>query len=175
MVYRLADPLERRRAGLIFRFECQPHTDDFQRISNENACDARGGPTEQPAERCFVRGGGDEDGAELLVGEEFDGGVGEDAEEGRGMASKEPAEARLPVDVPHGSYDAEPRAGVFGELGVGGLEEDFDAVEGADDRFCLGDTVSTHNAGTLLDMLLYFKAYRTPGQPASESCAEDIV
>lgn len=53
------------------------------------------------------------------------------------MPAKETAQAVLLVDVPHGGYDAEPRAGVFGELRVGGLEENFDAVEGADDRFGL--------------------------------------
>lgn len=78
----------------------------------------------------------------MFVGEEFDGGIGEDAEEGCGVAPEETAEAGLPVYVPHGGYDAEPGAGVFGELGVGGLEEDFDAVEGADDCFCLGGVVS---------------------------------
>lgn len=175
MVYGLTDPLQRRRAGLMFRFECQPHTDNFQRISNENARDARRGPTEQPAQRRFVRGGRNEHRAELLIGEEFDGCVGEDAEEGGGMASEETAEAGLPIYISHGSYHAEPRAGVFGKLGVRGLEEDFDAVEGADDRFCLGNTVSMQGAGGLLNMMLCFEAYRTSGQPASEPCPKDIV
>lgn len=53
------------------------------------------------------------------------------------MPAEETTEPVLLVDVSHGGYDAEPGAGVFGELGVGGLEEDFDAVEGADDRFGL--------------------------------------
>ncbi len=54
------------------------------------------------------------------------------------MPTEEPAHAVLAVDVAHGGHDTEPRAGVFGKLGVGGLEEDFDAVEGADNGFGLG-------------------------------------
>lgn len=49
-----------------------------------------------------------ENSAELLVGEEFDGGVGKDAKEGCRMASEEAADAGLPVDVAHGGYDTEP-------------------------------------------------------------------
>lgn len=74
----------------------------------------------------------------MLVGQEFDSSVGEDAEEGCGVAPEEAAHTRLPVDVTHGGHDAEPGAGVFCELRVRGLEEDFDAVEGTDDGFCLG-------------------------------------
>lgn len=80
---------------------------------------------------------GDDDGADLFVGEELDGGVGEDAEERGGMASEEPAEAGFFVDVPHGGYDAEPGAGVFCKLRVRGLEEDFDPVKRSDHRFGL--------------------------------------
>ena len=53
------------------------------------------------------------------------------------MPTEEPAQAVLAVDVAHGGHDAKPGAGVLGELGVGGLEEDLDAVEGADDGFGL--------------------------------------
>jgi hypothetical protein len=73
----------------------------------------------------------------LLVGDEFDAGVGKDAEESCGMAAKETAEALVGVDVADRPYQAEPVAGVFGELGIGGLEEDLDPVEGSDDCFCL--------------------------------------
>ena len=45
---------------------------------------------------------------DLLVCEEFDGCVGEDSEEGCGVAAEEPAHAVLPVDVAHRGYDAEP-------------------------------------------------------------------
>ena len=78
----------------------------------------------------------------MLVGKEFDGGVGEDAEEGCGVAPEEAAHAGFTIDVAHRRYDAEPRTGVLGELGVGGLEEDFDSVERADDCFCLDCEVS---------------------------------
>lgn len=70
--------------------------------------------------------------ADLLVGEEFDPCVGEDAEEGGGVAFEETADARVDVDVPYGYGQPTPLAGVFREIGVGGLEEDFDAVKGAD-------------------------------------------
>ena len=76
--------------------------------------------------------GGDNDGADLLIGEEFDSGVGENAEEGGAVATEEATEAVLGIDVSHSGYNAEPGAGVFGEVGVGGLEEDFDAIEGPD-------------------------------------------
>lgn len=72
-------------------------------------------------------------GAELLVGEELDGGVGEYAEKRGRVTAEEPAHARLGVDVAHGGHDAEPGARVFCELRVGGLEENFHPVERADD------------------------------------------
>lgn len=53
------------------------------------------------------------------------------------MPSEETAHAGLSVDVAHGGHDAEPGAGVLCELRVGGLEEDFDAVERTDNCFCL--------------------------------------
>ena len=53
------------------------------------------------------------------------------------MAAEETLETVLLIDVAHGCYDTEPRAGVFGELGVGSLEEDLDTVERANDRLCL--------------------------------------
>jgi hypothetical protein len=45
-------------------------------------------------------------------------------------------------DVAHGAGYAEPGAGVFCELGVGGLEEDLDAVEGGDEGFGLSSNLS---------------------------------
>ena len=53
------------------------------------------------------------------------------------MTAEETSHAILSVDVSHGGYDAEPGAGIFGELGVRGLEEDFDTVERTDDCFGL--------------------------------------
>ena len=78
-------------------------------------------------------------GAELLVGEEFDGGVREYAEERGRVAAEEPTRARLGIDVAHCGHDAEPRARVFGELRVGGLEEDFHPVKRADNSLSLED------------------------------------
>lgn len=121
----------------FFRLKRQPHAHDLERVREEDARHTCQGARKESAERGFVGFGGDEDGADLLVGEEFDGRVGEDAEEGCGVTAEQTADAGLPVDVPHGSHDAEPGAGVFGELGVGGLKEDFDAVEGAHDGFRL--------------------------------------
>lgn len=79
-----------------------------------------------------MSGARDQYGAELLVGEKFDGGVGEYAEERGRVAAEEPAHARLGVDVAHCGHDPEPGARVFGELWVGGLEENFHPVERAD-------------------------------------------
>jgi hypothetical protein len=53
------------------------------------------------------------------------------------MSAEETACAIFAVDVCHGGYDAGPGAGVLLELGVGGLEEDFDAVERGDYSFGL--------------------------------------
>ena len=82
-------------------------------------------------------GAGDQHGAELLVGEELNGGVRKYAKKRGRMAAKKPAHARLGVDVTHRSHDPEPGACVFGELRVGGLEEDFHPVERADDSLGL--------------------------------------
>lgn len=67
----------------------------------------------------------------MLVGEEFDARIGEDAEEGCRVPFEEPTYAGADVDVAYGSRKATPGAGIFGELGVAGLEEDLDAVERA--------------------------------------------
>lgn len=53
------------------------------------------------------------------------------------MAFEEPADPRREVDVADGGGEARPGTGVFCELRVAGLEEDFDPVEGADYGFCL--------------------------------------
>lgn len=72
----------------------------------------------------------------MLVGEKLDSGIREDAEEGCRVAFEETADAGGSIDVPHRDGDAGPRAGVFCEVGVAGLKEDFYAIEGAD--HCLG-------------------------------------
>jgi hypothetical protein len=48
------------------------------------------------------------------------------------MPAEEPSCAVFAVDVFHRRYHAEPAAGIFRELGVRGLEEDFYSVEGGD-------------------------------------------
>lgn len=53
------------------------------------------------------------------------------------MATEESSSAVLLVDIPHGRDDTEPRAGIFCELGVRGLKQDFDAVKWTDDGFGL--------------------------------------
>jgi hypothetical protein len=77
--------------------------------------------------------------AYLLVGEEFDACVREDAEERGRVAFEETAYAGADVDVADCPGETNPGACVFGELGVAGLEEDFYAVEGAYYCFCLVD------------------------------------
>lgn len=83
---------------------------------------------------CFVL---DDARSDLFVCEEFDAGVGEDAEKCGRVAFEEPGYACAGVDVADGGGEAGPGACVFCELGVAGLKENFDAVEGADYGFGL--------------------------------------
>ena len=53
------------------------------------------------------------------------------------MTAEETSHAVLSVDVSHSGDNAKPGAGIFRELGVRGLEEDFHAVERTDDCFGL--------------------------------------
>lgn len=80
---------------------------------------------------------GDNDGADLFVGQEFDTGVGEDPKQCRRVTSVQAHPALVSVDVLHGAHDAEPGTGVFGELRIAGLEEDFDSVERRNQGFGL--------------------------------------
>ena len=90
----------------------------------------------------------------MLVRKEFYGRVGEDAQEGCRVAPEKTAQAVLLVDVPHGGYDAEPGARVFGKLRVRGLEEDFDTVKGTDYGFGLfGDNSQRVGLNTLHETL----------------------
>jgi hypothetical protein len=139
MVDLLADT--RKRGSVIAsRLKSQPDTDDFEGVGEEDGGDTGEGTGEESPKRHFLCLVFYDHRADLLVGEELYGRVGENAQEGCGVSSEEPAEPLLLVDVAHGGYDAEPGARVFGELGVGGLEEDFDAVEGADDGFGLRES-----------------------------------
>lgn len=83
-------------------------------------------------------GGRNQHGAELLVGEKLDGGVGKYAQEGGRVAPEEAPHASLGVDVAHCGHDPEPGAGVFGELRIRRLEKNLHPVERADDGLGLG-------------------------------------
>lgn len=117
--------------------ERQTHADDLERVRDEDGGDSRQRAAEQTPQRSFMSGARNQRGAELLVGEEFDGGVREYTKEGGRVATEEPAHARLGIDVAHCGHDAEPRARVFGELRVGGLKENLHPVKRADDSLSL--------------------------------------
>lgn len=123
-----------QRGALVeFGLKRQAHADDLERVRHENGSDPRERAAEQAPQRGLMGGAWDQHGAELLVGEKLDSGVGEYAEKRGRMTPKKAAHARLAVDVAHCRHNPEPGPGVFGELWVGGLEEDFDPVERADD------------------------------------------
>ena len=79
------------------------------------------------------------DAANLLIGQEFDASVGENAEEGCGVAAKEAADSISTVDVPDGLHDTKPATGVFLKLWIRGLEKDLYAIKGSDNRFSLDE------------------------------------
>ena len=54
------------------------------------------------------------------------------------MSTEEPSETVCLIDIADCSYNAQPVAGVFSELRVGRLEEDFDPVKRTDYCLCLG-------------------------------------
>ena len=74
--------LRQRGARVALGFEGQSDSDYFQRVGDEDGGQAREGAAGEAAERGLVRWRRDDDVADLLVGEEFDRGVGEDSEEG---------------------------------------------------------------------------------------------
>lgn len=123
-----------QRGALVeFGLKRQAHADDLERIRHENGSDPRERAAEQAPQRSLMGGARDQHRAELLVGKELDSGVGEDAEKRGRVTPKKAAHPRLAVDIAHCGHNAEPGAGVFDELRVGGLEEDFNPVERADD------------------------------------------
>lgn len=73
--------------------------------------------------------GRDDDSAVLLVGEELDASVREDAQQRRRVTPEQTAETFTAANIAEGPREAEPVTGIFREMGVGGLEEDFDAVQ----------------------------------------------
>ena len=63
------------------RLERQTHSNDFERVCEEDtrhACHTSG---EESSERCFLLGAVDYDGANLLVGQKLDGSIREDTED----------------------------------------------------------------------------------------------
>ena len=137
-----ADPPQAAPAPFLLRLESQPDPDHLERVGDQHAGDPRRGPARQPSPGRLLRGVADEEGAELLVRQKLDGCVGEDLEEGGGVAAEETERALAAGDVAHGFRDAEPGAGVLGVLWGGGLEEDLYAVEGRDDGFGLRVKIS---------------------------------
>lgn len=74
------DYLGERGAAGGFGLECQAHADDFERVGEKDGDDARDGAGCEAPARGLFGAVGDEEGANLLVREEFDAAVGEDAE-----------------------------------------------------------------------------------------------
>ena len=132
MVDLAADAREAGPLGVLARLEGEAHADHLEWVGQEDGGHARDGAREDAAPPGLVGGGRDEDGADLFVGEELGRRIGEDAQQRGRVATEESTQPVLAVDVPHGRHDAEPCSRVFGELRVGCLEEDFDAVERAD-------------------------------------------
>jgi hypothetical protein len=112
----------------VFGVECHAYADDFQRVCEEDRGHSGHAACYEPSTGGLVGSGGDDSSSNLFIGKEFDAGIGEDAQKGCRMAAKETAKAICFVDVPHGSCNPEPMARIFGELRVGGLEKDLDAV-----------------------------------------------
>lgn len=103
-------------------FEGEAHADDFEGVREEDADHA----CETAA--CEASAGGflgfvlDYAGAYLFVCKEFDAGVGEDAEEGCGVAFEKTSNSSTGIYVADCGREARPRASIFCELGVVCLE-----------------------------------------------------
>lgn len=81
--------------------------------------------------------GGDHDSANLLVGQELNGSVGEYTEECGRMALEQASGTFIALDVANGGRETSPAAGVLGKLGIRRLKEDLDAVKGCHNGFAL--------------------------------------
>lgn len=131
IVYRPHDVGE--AAAVVFpRLERHTHSDDFKRVCEEDARNACHAAREESPEMCFVFGAVDYDGSNLLVREKLDGGIRENAEDCGRVAAVESYSAFVSVYRTHRGENASPGAGISRELGVGGLEEDFDSVKRRD-------------------------------------------
>ena len=82
MVDLAADTGEAGPLRILARLKSQAHADHLERVGQEDGCHARDGAGEDAAPPCLVSGGGDEDGADLFVGEELGRSVGEDTQQG---------------------------------------------------------------------------------------------
>lgn len=118
-------------------FKRQPDSDDFEGVCEEYRYHACETAAYEPPSGSLVGVCRNENGADLVVGEEFYACVGEDAKESCGVALEEAADAVLGVDVAESEMETRPMTGIFYEGRIARLEEDFDAVEGADYGFGL--------------------------------------
>ena len=71
--------VDERYARLGLGLKGKAHADDLQRIGEEDGYGARQTATEEAAQRRFLTLVFDECSTNLLIGQEFDAGVGEDA------------------------------------------------------------------------------------------------
>jgi hypothetical protein len=85
------------------------------------------------------------------------------------VAAEQSTESVFAVDVAHRPDDTEPVACVLCKLGIGGLEEDLDAVERTDDCFGLHER-SVGDGGDGHEL-----TYRTSCESSCEASAEDVV
>lgn len=89
-------------------FECKTHADDFEGICAEYTNHASQTAADEAAARGFLGFTLDYACADLLVCEEFDTRIREDAEKGRRVAFEKSAHAGGGVDVVHGGGEARP-------------------------------------------------------------------
>lgn len=93
-----------RRAG----FKRESHADHLEGVSEEDTCDTGQTTREQTPQRRLLLMRLDQHCPDLLVCDELDGGVGEDAKQRGRMSAEETDGAFGARDVPHGTDRAEP-------------------------------------------------------------------
>ena len=82
MVYLIADAAE-AGARILLCLKGEPYADYFERVCEEDGCDACEGAPEAKAAQCgFLFFAGNNGVANLFVGKELDAGIGKDSEEG---------------------------------------------------------------------------------------------
>jgi hypothetical protein len=125
------------RVGVMLGLEGEAYADDLEGVGEEDRGDAGEGTADEAAEGCLLRTVPDEDSTDLLISQELDSRVGEDAEQRGRVPSEESAYALLSADIAHSPYYSRPVPRVFRELRIRSLEEDLHAVEGPDEGFRL--------------------------------------